>query len=267
MIMVDNGSTDGSPGRVAQALPGVEIIAMGENAGLAHARNRGLAHAMAGGAGYVLFLDDDAWLGPDALARLVRVLEEAPEAGIVTPRILDARRRDRVWYDGGTASLLGGERHRSMGRTHRPPEPGPVGSAFATGCCMLVRRAVFERIGGFAEEFFVYCEDADFSFRARRWGFAVLHLSGAVAWHEQSGDTRANRGRWYRDYYVSRNTLLLRERHLCGWRRPAGRVATLARLVCVVLPYLLVTLQGKRVLGVLRGVAHGLQRRWGGVYR
>jgi len=93
----------------------------------------------------------------------------------------------------------------------RPDADVTIESAFATGCCMLVRRKAFESVGGFDEEYFVYCEDSDFSFRLRRKGWEILHAPGIHAFHDVSADTTVNKGKEYRDYYVTRNTLRLQK--------------------------------------------------------
>ena len=222
ILVVDNGSVDGSLDRVRERFAGVKIIRHDANIGLAAARNEGARTAFRGGAEFVLFIDDDAWLPPESLSLLGNILRGQAGVGVVTPRILYAKKRGRIWYDGGALGPAGDTVHQNMERDERGvlrPDAGvTVESAFATGCCMLVRRKAFENVAGFDEEYFVYCEDSDFSFRLRKKGWGILHAPGINAFHDVSGDTSANKGKAYRDYYVTRNTLRLQRIHGEGGR-------------------------------------------------
>jgi hypothetical protein len=217
-FVLDNGSLDGSRGHIPRVFPEAKVRDMGRNAGLVKGRNEGAKWALGEGFPYLLFIDDDAVLADGALALMRNVLEADPQCGLVTPRIFGKRGSDVMWYDGGEIDFWGDPVHRGFGE---PVQGEPIirNEAFATGCCVLIRREVFERIGFLNEDYFVYSEDVDFSLRARDAGFTITHVPSAHAWHLQSGDTRFNVGRWYRDYYVTRNKFLLFRTHYHGGRR------------------------------------------------
>lgn len=217
IIVVDNGSSDGSPERIVREFQNIHVIRFGENLGLARARNEGIRWALEQRFPFILFIDNDALVTKECLAKLVSVLDGTSGAGIVTPRILDGGSSGRIWYDGGVTNILGNTIHRNMGReSNGVAEKSPMRISFATGCCMLTKREVFEKVGLLDEDYFVYSEDADFSFRASKSGFDIMHVPEAEARHDQSGDTKANRGKWFRDYYEVRNKLMLFERHYAG---------------------------------------------------
>jgi GT2 family glycosyltransferase len=126
---------------------------------------------------------------------------------------------------------------------------------------------VFEKIGFLDEDFFIYSEDVDFSFRARVAGYSIVHVPVASAWHEQSSSAKENRGKWYRDYYVTRNKLLLYRKHYQGWRLGLARVSFSIRWLLVPLTYTFLRGEWKRSVAIVRGVADYHRGRFGGTYR
>ncbi len=119
---------------------------------------------------------------------------------------------------------------------------------------MLLRREVFERIGLFDESYFMYCEDSDFSFRARSAGFDILHIPAAMSWHAQSASIKKNRGKWFRDYYVARNTLRLARGRLTGIRWAVFCGYFSVRRVALPAAYFSVTGQFDRVGALASGI-------------
>ncbi len=263
VVVIDNGSTDGSNESLAAAFPSISLIRLGKNLGLAKARNEGLRWGMGQGLDAMLFIDDDARVAPDTLSQLWQTLHNSPEVGIVTPRILDGNNEKIIWYDGGVTSIFGDPVHRNMGADADTARREPLEIKFATGCCQLIKREVVERIGLLDEAFFVYSEDADYSFRAREAGFRIVHVPEAIAWHEQSGDTKKNKGKWYRDYYVTRNKLLFFRKHLRGWRWILAIGYFKVKYVIVPIGYFFATFQWNRMQAVVAGVLDYVRGRFG----
>lgn len=254
VVVVDNGSTDGSAESLAGAFPSVTFIKLGKNVGLAKGRNEGLRWAMEHRYGSILFIDDDARVATDTLALLKRTLDSSPHCGIVTPRILDGKRDNIIWYDGGVMNAFGDLVHSGMGKEATPARAEPLEIQFATGCCQLIKGEVSKQIGGLDEAYFVYSEDAEYSFRARSSGFTIMHLPTAIAWHDQSGDTKSNKGKWFRDYYTTRNRLFLGRGEFGGIRWGLFLGFVLLRHVFLQSVYLLLTGQLKRAMAVLEGL-------------
>jgi N-acetylglucosaminyl-diphospho-decaprenol L-rhamnosyltransferase len=197
-IIVDNGSSDGSAKEVAIAHGRVALLANDRNRGFAVACNQGAA---SGSAPYLLFLNPDVRVHPEAIARAVAYLEERANAGvgIVGAQLLDADHRvARTCARGPTASALVLHTlfldrllpslvppHFMVEWDHRDTrEVDQVPGAF-----LLIRRSLFERLGGFDERFFLYYEDVDLCLAARRAGYAVVHYAGASAEHLGGGTT------------------------------------------------------------------------------
>lgn len=180
--VVDNGSTDGSaddlPGRFAWAL----FLANDRNLRYAGGNNVGIRAALEAGADFVLLLNNDTVAHP-ALARdLLSDADRHPGAGLFSPFITDAG--GNLWFAGGEIStVLGATWHRGMGA--RPPDRGRSSRAvgYLTGCCLLVRREVFERVGLLDEGYYLYAEDADFCLRARAAGFECRVVPDARLTH------------------------------------------------------------------------------------
>ncbi len=217
IVVIDNGSTDDSIAQIRKSYPAVHIQECGANVGLARARNMGVKYLLEQNHRAILFIDDDATVSEDCLHRLSVAMQFEPKSGITSPRILDGLNPDTIWYDGGKVNIVGDTVHRNDRKDVRFVKANELSSMeFATGCCMLIKAEVFKYIGLLDESFCVYSEDADFSFRAQSAGYSILHVPAAVATHLQSGDTKSNRGKWFRDYYVTRNKFLLFSKHYSG---------------------------------------------------
>jgi GT2 family glycosyltransferase len=221
VIVVDNGSTDGSADEIAWRLPSAELLRSERNRGFAGGCNLGIRAALAGGAEHVLLVNNDAFVAPAMLGELVATLIAEPQRGIAGPLICYASEPELVWY------LADDERRwlpvpRRLGSGERAsaiaPEPRRVG--YVCGCGMLVRRAVFERAGLLDERFFMYFEDADFCRRARAAGFVIWAVPRARMWHHVSRSAQrvagASRER------VTMYRILFYRRHTAGLRRLAA---------------------------------------------
>ncbi len=101
VVLVDNGSVDSSPEKLAQEFPEVRMIRNPTNLGFAGGNNVGIRHALSRGTDYLLLLNNDTVVAPNLLSELVRVSESSPQIGMVNPKIYYAEPADRIWYAGG----------------------------------------------------------------------------------------------------------------------------------------------------------------------
>lgn len=201
VIVIDNGSTDGSPEEAARIRPDARIERLDRNLGFAAATNIGAAHATGQ---YLLLLDADAEATPRAIERLIAHLEAHPAAGAATGRLLsmteepqpDAIKRlptltsvaadlllvSRLWPTNPvTRRAAAGDLDRSA--------TADVEHASAT--CLMVRREAFERIGGFDPEFApAWFEDVDFCRRLKDAGYAIAYVPTAAFRHVGGTSTR-----------------------------------------------------------------------------
>lgn len=210
IVVVDNGSANGSAQEIRRQFPAIEVIENGQNLGFAAGSNVGIRHLVRRGADYLLLLNDDALCDPDVLHRMVALAEAEPDIGVLGPTIFYADEPGTtIWSAGGRVDRLGRARHLRENETHVGPLPPPHNVDYVTGCALLIRRDVIERVGGLDERFFAYWEEVEWCARVRAAGFRVVHLPAARVWHGIRAQER-DTSRFYQ-YLMTRNRLLYLE--------------------------------------------------------
>ncbi|MDD4178951.1 MAG: glycosyltransferase family 2 protein, partial [Candidatus Margulisbacteria bacterium] len=180
IILVDNASTDGSGEKLAKEFPDIKVIFNQENYGFAEGNNIGIKQALKEEAKYIMLLNNDAVLDRDCLGNLMAAMENELATGIIGPKIYFYD-TDSIWYAGGMVSRLTGlPYHIGEGRLDRGQFSKPGEVDYATGCALLARREVFERVGLLDKDFYHNHEDAEFCLRAKAAGFAVAYEPSAV---------------------------------------------------------------------------------------
>jgi GT2 family glycosyltransferase len=254
VVVVDNGSVDGSAEAVEAAFPDIAVIRMERNAGFSGGVNVGIAAALEGGADMVLLLNNDMVVERDFLAPLVQASLQ-PGVAAACCQILFADRPDRVWYAGASFHPRRGHHGRNIG-FGKAPLPGtspPYRVDCACGGAMLIPRAAIEEVGLFDEELFAYREDLDWSLRAKQRGRSVVVVPASIVRHRVSASTGGESSPTSL-YYDVRNSLTVAERHA-----PLPRVGTALRRAESVLAHLAqALLSGRRREGI-RAVREGWQ--------
>ncbi len=187
LLVVDNGSTDGSPEKIRKAFPAVELLCLPVNLGYGIGNNAGFRRVKELQAEFVIFLNNDTIVEPGFSASLVETLRLQPLAGMAVPKIYYWDRPDLLWYAGGVVRLSTGLICHGGLRQKDAPEfdrPGPTG--YATGCCFAMRCRDFEAVGGFDESFAMYAEDVDLSLRVRALGKSVEYVPSSKVSHKVS---------------------------------------------------------------------------------
>jgi GT2 family glycosyltransferase len=224
VFVIDNArSLDETAGHRAAPIA-VDILRPPRNLGFAEGCAWGIAAALEADVDYIFLLNNDALVSRECLETLVTVARCTPGAGILSPQIAFQEARDQVWYRGGEFSLWGrGPRHTGWRRRVETELP-PTDVNYATGCAMLIDPAVIHAVGTFDARLFAYCEDVDFSLRARRAGFRVLVVPAALVYH---GTTYTDARRAQRVYYSVRNLLEVMRKH-ARWYHWIGFVPAFA---------------------------------------
>jgi hypothetical protein len=187
VCVVDNGSRDGSVEAIRSAHPSVEILPLSENRRFAGGNNAGIAHALAGGAAYILLLNNDTVVAPDFVTCMLNRFITEERCGMVAPKIYYSAPPDLLWFTGGEISFWTGTmRHTGIRETDYGQHDMVKEIGYATGCCLLTSRAVIAHVGMLDETYFMYTEDADWSLRVRRAGYRVLYEPRARVWHKLS---------------------------------------------------------------------------------
>ena len=187
ILVVDNGSTDGSPEKIRKAFPAVEQLRLPANLGYAGGNNAGFRRVQELQAEFVIFLNNDTIVEPGFSAPLVETLRLQPLAGIAVPKIYYWDRPDLLWYAGGVVRLSTGLIcHVGLRQKDAPEFDRPGSTDYATGCCFAMRCRDFEAVGGFDESFAMYAEDVDLSLRVRALGKSVVYVPSSMVWHKVS---------------------------------------------------------------------------------
>ena len=257
VIVVDNGSSDGSLPAIGAAHPGVTLVAAGENLGFAAGANRGLQAAQGAGHREVVFLNNDTLVEGDALDRIVARLNRSPAVFACLPMLL-VHATGRIWNCGGEVYRLGLRRYHLAGQ---PPQAGrtrgEIACSFFTGCCFAVRTDAFVRRGGFSERFFFGEEDFELALWMREHGHGAVCLTSAVVRHKVSASfdaaAGASQARKVFIYYLNR--FIHMRLRLGRWRWWLWSAAYL--------PYVVLLLARSGTLGAqkLPGFLHRLMHR------
>ncbi|HKS40937.1 MAG TPA: glycosyltransferase family 2 protein [Blastocatellia bacterium] len=180
LIVVDNASVEGNADQIESSFPEVALIRSRTNLGFAGGCNLGVRHAQSP---YLVFLNPDTLIESGWLESLIAPLESDERIGLVTPRILLMATPDRLNTCGCNIHISGLTLCRGMGRPRdsytQIDEVGAIsGAAFA------IRRALFDKLGGFDEEMFLYLEDTDLSWRARLAGYPTVYTPESIVLHD-----------------------------------------------------------------------------------
>lgn len=193
VLVVDNGSSDGSAAYVRAKWPAFELLELPRNVGVAAALNRGVA---AVDSEYVALLNNDLELEPDYLELLVRALDRHPEAASAAGKMLNFFDRSRFDGAGDEFMWSGAATHRGFGE----PDAGQYDRAeeVFSPCAgaAVFRRRCFDVVGPFDEDFFAYLEDVDWGLRAQLAGFSARYEPTAVSYHMGGATTSAERPRY-----------------------------------------------------------------------
>ena len=190
IVVVDNGSTDGSPDafeRWSRDNLAVTLIRNAENRGFVRGSNQGMRHALSTDTDYVFLLNNDTVVEPDVLTMLVQAAERAGDTGMVGPKIYQ-HGKGTVLDSAGTRAIpwlaqgfLIGHGEVDQGQYDHPGD-----LPYVTGTALLVKRAVLEEVGPMDEDYFCYFDDFDWGLKARKAGYRLLLVPKAVIHHKGS---------------------------------------------------------------------------------
>lgn len=207
IILVDNGSTDGSEEILRKKFPETLFIQTGENLGYAGGNNIGMKYALSLGADFVILLNNDTVVAPDFVAELVNAAESGSSIGIAGSKVYYYDKPDFISYGGGFINLRTGW---SRNACCNEKDEGQCDSLkeidWAPGCAMMVSRSVCEKTGFMNPEYFCYYEEIDWCIRAKKAGFKVVLAPKSRIWHKVFAATGgAGSGMFL--YYTLRNSL------------------------------------------------------------
>lgn len=238
IVVVDNGSTDQSARQLAADFGAkIELVCNAVNLGFTGGNNAGIRYALEQKAGYVMLLNNDTVVAPDFLSPLVARLDADPLIGAVTSKIYYVHDPTQLWAAGGTLTLwLGHGQNRGIGERDRGQYDRPEEVDFVTGCCILARREIFERVGLLNEKYFIYFEDAEWCLRVREAGYKNWYEPASHIWHwagsankRKTRDLRTGRTNPHVYYLVTRNNLWFLRAHAPRAMLPMAVIAMFVR--------------------------------------
>jgi hypothetical protein len=225
VVVVDNGSQDGTADWMVRTFPEVEVVALDRNLRFAGGNNAGVRRALELGADVVVLLNNDTIVEPGFFGALAEPFARDEAIGLVGCRIVHADAPRSIWYGGGQLDLhWGWVSHRALRRTvdaELDPE-GPT--EWVTGCCLAARREVWEQVGGLDEAYYIYAEDLDFCLRARARDWRVHYTPHACLRHAVSSTVGGSVSA-FKIYHKIRSRWQLFSRHGRGALWPLGLLA------------------------------------------
>jgi len=191
IIVVDNKSRDDSIKIIKDNWPQIKIIANRKNLGFAVANNQGIDYALSNGADNIVLLNQDTVVQPDFLTSGIKVLQDK-SIGLACPKIL-YKNSDKIWWAGSelyrglkilTKPTIRLGRHIGKKKSDNKKYSQPTETDYITGCALFTRRDVINKIGQLDQKLFMYGEDVDWSFRAKKAGYKIIYFPTTTVWHD-----------------------------------------------------------------------------------
>jgi GT2 family glycosyltransferase len=187
ILVVDNGSTDGSVELLKEKFPEVSILVLEKNLGYAAGNNRGFDSLKPDQPEFVIFLNNDTIVDENFIEPLVKQLLTHKKASQTVPKIYYENDPKLIWYAGGIVNLWTGSiYHLGIRQYDGPAYSKTHKTKYATGCCFCMRYEEFKEFGGFDEAFPMYSEDVDLSLWIRAAGKQVWFVPNSKIWHKVS---------------------------------------------------------------------------------
>lgn len=205
IYVIDNASTDDSVSLIRSRFSNhVTIIRNPENMGGSGGFGRGLRLAVEKGYPYIMMLDNDAYVDTDTIKKLYEYLQENPDVGIVGAKIMMSDDPERVM---DYAKIINFEtfidESQWCGKLDSEAAKIPRDCDFAAATAAMTRREVLLKCGGMDEEYFIYYDDIELGYRIKKYGYRVVSLGSAKAWHKSG--MRQRRENTFVRYYITRN--------------------------------------------------------------
>jgi GT2 family glycosyltransferase len=221
VIVVDNGSIDGSAGEVKRTFPYVHLIENEKNLGFAKATNQALKKGLGR---YILLLNPDTRVKSRAVEQLISFMDGFPEAGIAGAQLLNSdgsKQNSIANFPSLTTELL----NKSLLRWLLPAKfPGkekdyckPIEVDSVIGACMMVRRDAINQVGLLDEDYFLFLEETDWCYRMKKAGWKIYHVPQAEVYHFQGKSAEKDKKRARIEYYSSRYHFFKKNRGNFHW--------------------------------------------------
>ena len=234
VIVVDNGSQDGSGNEVKKTFPFIHLVENQKNMGFAKAVNQGLQKASGR---YILLLNPDTQMKGGAIERFVSFMDSHSDTGVAGAQLLnsDGSKQNSIANFPSLATELLNKRllrwlfpKRFPGKEKNYPEPVEVNSVI--GACMMVRREALDQVGSLDEDYFLFLEETDWCYRMKKAGWKIHHVPQTEVFHFQGKSAARDKKRSRVEYFRSRYHFFKKNRG--GWQWFILLTGVLIRLGC-----------------------------------
>ena len=217
IVVVDNGSSDGSDAAVAERFPGVHRIRTETNLGISGGINLGVRFGLREGFDFVMSCNNDIEVAPDMVTRLVEAASAHPEAGAFGPKCYYYfGDRNRIWSAGGELRWREAvTREAGMGESDRGQFDRDRETSYVNGACILMRREALLATGLWDPVYHVSVEDADWCERMRRAGWRCRYVHAARLWHMVSPTTGGYKAA--QTFRTGRSTAIFVRKYAGAW--------------------------------------------------
>lgn len=267
VIVVDNGSSDGSGTMLKQNFAHIKYIQAPTNLGFAGGNNKGFEYAIAHGYEYSLMLNNDTFVEPNFLELLTNYMDAHKNVGAIQPKIFFNNNRQKIWNGGSYfLSWLGWTYSKNYMRTAGPAQNNFAEVDWITGCALLVRTSIVQQIGALNDHFFIYYEDVDFSFRIRQAGYKLIFHPQSVIYHIAGMANKAKvKGKeGYANPYVHylnfRNHIWVLRTYTKWYQWPTTFITLIAYSFAIML-YFVVRWRITKLAMMLKGIYHGFTKQ------
>jgi len=217
IVLIDNGSNDGSVEVFKEKFSNnssITLIFNKNNLGFTGGCNIGIKHVLRRKASHILILNNDVLVNPDFLWILVNSAQKDKRIGMVSPKIYFYKESRKIYFAGGRLNKhLAIPEHIGLGEMDKGQHDEVKDCDFLTGCCLLVKREVVERVGSFDEAYNnAFFEDIDLCTRAKGHNYKLIYQPRSVVWHKHSKSIGYKSPNYY--YHMSKNALLFARKNL-----------------------------------------------------
>ncbi len=187
VMVIDNGSLDGSLDMVKRNYPTVECMALEQNYGFAGGYNRCFSRLTENTSEYLLLLNNDTEVDSNILNGFIQAIEKFGDNQIYGGKIYYQGNPKKIWYAGGKVNIKWGHiSHRGLRKTDAEQFSIPCKTDYITGCCLFTSIDVINKLNGFDERFNMYGEDVDLCLRAKDKDIFCYYWPDAKLWHQVS---------------------------------------------------------------------------------